>query len=60
MPKYRIVGSGFRTYGLRNEETYQIEQEGFRTKKMLKEFWDLHYSNKKDNKLIGYENENSS
>jgi hypothetical protein len=44
MTTYQIVADTSRTYGLRNKDTGQIDQGGFVSIKMIREFWEMHFS----------------
>lgn len=43
MTTYQIVSDTARTFGLRNKETGQIDHGLFATRKMIREFFNLHF-----------------
>ncbi len=49
---YRIVQSGARYYGVRNEETGQIDHDCFATKRLLRSWWNLHFAWREGYRLV--------
>lgn len=53
MTTYRIVAATARTFALRNEATGQFDQDGFASKQMARDTFDLHFGWRKTDDVLG-------